>query len=99
LQLKIFFKAFPETAKCPGCGKVGFVRRSRARNFYEAALKFTRIFGIFKCRECGWRGLKCKYTLNRYSFITFVFYSALIIGVAYIIIKVLKKNFGGELTN
>lgn len=54
---------------------------------------------MFKCRECGWRGLKSKYTLNRYSFITFVFYTALIIAVAYIIIKVLNKNFGGDVIN
>lgn len=37
-----------------------------------------------------------KYTFNRYSVITVTFYLILIISVAYIITKVLKKNFGYE---
>jgi len=35
VQLRIFFKTFPETTKCPSCGKVGTIRRSRARNIFE----------------------------------------------------------------
>jgi predicted RNA-binding Zn-ribbon protein involved in translation (DUF1610 family) len=94
LQLKIFFKAFPETARCPSCGKVGTVRRSRAKHIFESAIKATRVANIYKCRECGWRGVLKKYTVNKYTFITIVFYSILIISVAYIITNILKSNFG-----
>ncbi|HJY64643.1 MAG TPA: hypothetical protein VJ455_10845 [Ignavibacteria bacterium] len=96
MQLRIFFKTYPETSKCPSCGKVGTIRRSRARNFFETALKFSTIISPFKCRDCGWRGLLKKYTVNRYSFVTIVFYAILTISIAYIITAVLKKNFGIE---
>jgi ssDNA-binding Zn-finger/Zn-ribbon topoisomerase 1 len=94
LQLKIFFKSFPETSRCPSCNKIGKIRRSRARNFFETLIKATRMWSLYKCRECGWRGILSKYTFNSYSLITFAFYMVLIISVAYIITKVLKKNFG-----
>jgi hypothetical protein len=96
LQLKIFYKTFPETSRCPVCGKIGTVRRSRSRSILESVIKTSNVFGLYKCKECGWRGILKKYFLNRYSFITLVFYSGLIIAVAYIISKVLQKNFGGE---
>lgn len=94
MQLKVFFKAFPETAKCPSCGKVGTVRRSRAKNLFESALKATKVANYYKCRECGWRGVLRKYMVNKYSFMTIAFYSILILSVAYVINKVLKSNFG-----
>lgn len=94
MQLKLFFKAFPETSRCPSCGKIGTVRRSRAKNIFESVVKGTRIANYYKCRECGWRGVLRKYTVNKYSFITLVFYSALIISVAYVIRKILSSNFG-----
>lgn len=62
----------------------------------ESVIKTSNAFGIYKCKECGWRGIRKKYFVNRYSFITLVFYSGLVLSVAYIISKVLKKNFGGE---
>jgi predicted RNA-binding Zn-ribbon protein involved in translation (DUF1610 family) len=94
LQLKIFFKAFPETSKCPSCGKIGTIRRSRTRNFLETAAKSTGVVSIYKCRECGWRGFLKRYMINRYSFFTVIFYGILILSVAYIITQILKKNFG-----
>jgi hypothetical protein len=95
LQLKVFYKTFPETSKCPSCSKIGRLRRSRSRNFFESFVKLTRFFGLYKCRECGWRGFLSKYTFNYYSLITLAFYLILIASTAYIITKVLKKNFGG----
>jgi predicted RNA-binding Zn-ribbon protein involved in translation (DUF1610 family) len=94
LQLKIFFKAFPETSKCPSCGKIGTIRRSRAKSFWESLIKASRIANMYKCRECGWRGIQKKYLVNKFSFITISFYSILIVLVAYIISQVLKRNFG-----
>jgi predicted RNA-binding Zn-ribbon protein involved in translation (DUF1610 family) len=94
LQLRIFFKAYPETAKCPSCGRIGTIRRSRARNVFESAIKYTQLASLYKCRDCGWRGVLKKYTINRYSILTLIFYSVLILSVAYIITTVLKKNFG-----
>jgi hypothetical protein len=36
-----------------------------------------------------------KYSFNRYSVITLGFYITLILTVAYIITKILQRNFGG----
>jgi predicted RNA-binding Zn-ribbon protein involved in translation (DUF1610 family) len=94
LQLRIFFKCFPETSNCPSCRKVGTIRRSRARNFLEHVVKATRVANMYKCRECGWRGILKKYTVNKYSFITFALYAILILFAAYFITQVLRKNFG-----
>jgi hypothetical protein len=54
----------------------------------------SRVANLYKCRECGWRGMLKKYTVNKYSFITMIFYIVLVVSVAYIIRQVLMKNFG-----
>ncbi|HAX49313.1 MAG TPA: hypothetical protein PK605_05000 [Ignavibacteria bacterium] len=94
MQLRIFFKTYPETSRCPSCGKIGTIRRSRAKNLFESSIKFTRVANLFKCRECGWRGILKKYMVNKYSFITLAFYIILTVSVAYVIRQVLLKNFG-----
>ncbi|HWA07061.1 MAG TPA: hypothetical protein VG961_10985 [Ignavibacteria bacterium] len=94
MQLRIFFKTFPETSKCPSCGKIGTIRRSRTKNFFETSVKLSRVANLYKCRECGWRGMLKKYTVNKYSFITLVFYIVLVVSVAYVIRQVLMNNFG-----
>jgi len=94
LQLRIFFKTFPETSKCPSCGKIGTIRRSRTKNFFETSVKLSRVANLYKCRECGWRGMLKKYTVNKYSFITLIFYIVLVVSVAYVIRQVLMNNFG-----
>ncbi len=94
MNLKILFKAFPENSKCPSCGNFGRLRKSRSRNFLENVFKFSRLLGIYKCRECGWRGYLKKYTFNRYSLITLSFYLLIVVTVGYIISKVLQRNFG-----
>lgn len=94
LQLRILFNAYPETSKCPSCSKIGKIRRSRSRNIIERIIRATRIFGIYKCRECGWRGYLRRYIFNYYSLITASFYLLLIISIAFIITIILRKNFG-----
>jgi hypothetical protein len=94
MQLKVFYKTYPETSRCVSCNKIGRIRRSRSRNVFESLIKMTRIWGIYKCRECGWRGIKSKISLSSDSFITIILYIAIIVVVAYILIKILKRNFG-----
>ncbi len=94
MQLRIFFKTFPETSRCPSCNKIGTIRRSRTKNSLESFVKFTRLANLYKCRECGWRGILKKYMVNKYSFITLFFYIVLVVSVAYVIRQVLMNNFG-----
>lgn len=42
---------------CPHCGKFGTLHRSRSRNFKERMIKLFLPYKIYRCKECGWRGL------------------------------------------
>ncbi len=42
---------------CPHCGRLGTLHRSRSRNFKERMIKFFLPYKIYRCKECGWRGL------------------------------------------
>jgi hypothetical protein len=94
MQLKVFYKTYPETSRCVSCSKIGRIRRSRSRNLLESLIKMTNIWGIYKCRECGWRGIKSKISMNSNSIFTLILYLIIIVSVAYILIKILNKNFG-----
>lgn len=55
-QKKIILRLDPSYKRCPSCGEVNVLRRSRAKNFWESTLKFTGIYRMYRCRKCNWRG-------------------------------------------
>lgn len=40
---------------CPQCGER--VHRSHSRNFRESAIKSVTAYKIYRCTDCGWRGM------------------------------------------
>lgn len=40
---------------CPQCGTR--VHRSHSRNFAETAVKSVTPYKIYRCTDCGWRGM------------------------------------------
>ena len=53
---KIIFRLDPSYKKCPSCGEVNTLRRSRTKNILEDALKLTGVYKMYRCRKCNWRG-------------------------------------------
>jgi hypothetical protein len=45
------------THRCPQCGTVGKVHRSRPRGFFEDLRRFIfPVFSVYRCHNCNWRG-------------------------------------------
>ena len=53
---KILFRFDPAYKKCPSCGEINTLRRSRTKNVWESILKATGIYKMYRCRKCNWRG-------------------------------------------
>ena len=79
------FKKDSTFDKCPKCGKVGKLHRSRGRNWFEHALKKTGVWDVYRCRECGWRSYKSNFSLRKLSFKTLAIYLLLILITAIVV--------------
>jgi hypothetical protein len=77
--------------QCPKCSSAGSLRRSRGRNVLEQAVKKSGFLNIYRCRECGWRGIKAHFSLRSISFKKILFYIFLMLVSAYIIKYLLLK--------
>ncbi|PJA96951.1 MAG: hypothetical protein CO129_03805 [Ignavibacteriales bacterium CG_4_9_14_3_um_filter_34_10] len=72
----------PSFDKCPECGSIATLRRSRAQNFGESLIKSSGLFNYFRCRNCGWRGIRPNFSLKKISAKNVFIYLGLIIFVA-----------------
>lgn len=72
----------PSFDKCPECGNLATLRRSRAQSFFENVVKSTALFNYYRCRSCGWRGVRAKFSLKKISIKNVVIYFGLMIFVA-----------------
>lgn len=77
---------------CPICKSDERVHRSRARNIFEKLLKSTKIFTIYRCHNCGWRGIRIrriKLKLNLISLFKFF----VIIFIVYLTVQYFVKKY------
>jgi predicted RNA-binding Zn-ribbon protein involved in translation (DUF1610 family) len=72
----------PSFDKCPECGSVATLRRSRPQNTIESLVKSTGLFNYFRCRNCGWRGIRSNFSLKKISVKNAFVYLALMLFVA-----------------
>ncbi len=43
--------------RCPSCGTVGRVNRSKLRNFKERLVSWlVPVYRVYRCHHCNWRG-------------------------------------------
>lgn len=77
--------------KCPDCKAVGVLRRSRSRNFWEKILKNLRIANLYRCRECGWRGIKSNFSIKKISLKVLFYYLLFILFVAIVVRFIILK--------
>ena len=88
---KFFSKMDPAFAKCPNCKSIGNMRRSRARSFYEKVVKAVKIFKIYRCTNCGWRGIKFSIITTKQFLKNIAFLIVLALITSYIVRYVITR--------
>ncbi|MFA5404283.1 MAG: hypothetical protein WC358_05060 [Ignavibacteria bacterium] len=92
MNLRLFVRKNVQLARCPNCGKIASLRRSRTRNFIEKISKKIKLSPYF-CQSCGWRGKIFSYKTSKNFFQLIILYATLMILSAYIVQKFLKSYF------
>lgn len=87
---KILLKTDHTFAKCPNCGAVGKLRRSKTKNSVERSWKLG-FWGYYRCRECDWRGKKLSISMRRITYKTIILYLFLMLATAVIVRLVIQK--------
>jgi len=92
LNLRLFVRKNVQLARCPNCGKIAALRRSRTRNLGEKIMKKIKLSPYF-CQSCGWRGKIFSYKMSKNFFQLVLLYISLMVLSAYIVQKFLKSYF------
>ena len=87
----LIFKKNPIYEKCPSCGASSTLRNSRPRKFNEKIIKRITLYGLYRCKKCGWRGYRTKFILTTKSVKNIFVYITLILISAFIIHQILKR--------
>ena len=87
----LIFKKNPLYEKCPSCFSQTTLRKSRARKLSEKIIKNFTIFGLYRCKKCGWRGYRPRFILTTQSVKNGIIYLILIAFAAIIIYQILKR--------
>ena len=77
--------------KCPECNSIGVLRRSRAHNYYENMIIKSCMVNIYRCRECGWRGIKSNFSLKKISPKVILLYLFFILFVAVFVRFIIQR--------
>ncbi len=85
------FKKDASFDKCPKCGAVGKLRRSRAQSTKEQIVKKIGLYNYYRCRECGWRGVRSSFRLGITSFKTILLYLFLMFATAMVVRFIVQK--------
>jgi len=87
----LIFKKNPIYEKCPSCSSSGSMRKSRSRTFGEKIIKSITLFGLYRCKKCGWRGYRTKFVLTKKSIKNVFIYLILVLVSALVINQILKR--------
>ncbi|MCX6162861.1 MAG: hypothetical protein NTV87_16195 [Ignavibacteriae bacterium] len=92
MNFKFLIKKNVQLARCPNCGTIAALRRSRSRNILEKILKKIKLSPYF-CQSCGWRGKVVTYKLSK-NYLQLIFmYIIIMLISAYIVQKFLRSYF------
>jgi predicted RNA-binding Zn-ribbon protein involved in translation (DUF1610 family) len=84
---KVLLRLDPSYRRCPSCGEVNTLRRSRAKNFFENTLKFSGIYKMYRCRKCNWRGPLSTVVVTSQTLKNLVIYMFVLMLTLYVISK------------
>ncbi len=82
---KVLLRLDPSYKRCPSCGDVNTLRRSRAKNFYENVLKVTRVYKMYRCRKCNWRGPISTLIITKQTLRNLAIYIAMVLLTLFIV--------------
>lgn len=85
------FKKDASFDKCPKCNAVGKLRRSRAQNAREQVVKKIGLYNYYRCRECGWRGIRSSFRFSGTSLKTILLYLFLMFTAAVVVKFIVQK--------
>ena len=88
---QILFLRDPGYAKCPSCKNVNSLHRSRARTTKEKLIKATKLYKIYRCKTCGWRGYLATIIITTKSIKHILMYLTIALVSGLIIREILKR--------
>ncbi|MGE5401551.1 MAG: hypothetical protein ACM3S2_14210 [Ignavibacteriales bacterium] len=91
-NLAIFNFRNPTFDRCPSCRKTGVLHRSRTRNIKEAIVKKVSPYGLYRCKDCGWRGYRAKVTFTSRSLVNLFYYGLIILAAGFVVWSILKRS-------
>lgn len=89
---QVLFFRDPGYAKCPSCKSVNSLHRSRARSAKEKLIQVTKLYKMYRCKSCGWRGALATIILTK-KMLKLLFMYIVIALVSGVIIREILKRF------
>lgn len=90
---KILFLRDAGFTQCPSCKNVSSLHRSRARSLKEKFIKATKLYNIYRCKICGWRGYLVTIIITTQTIKLFFMYFAIALVSGLIIREILKRYY------
>lgn len=87
----ILFRLDPTYSKCPSCNAINSLHRSRARKFSEKIIKVVGFLKIYRCKNCGWRGIRSTIVITSKSLKNFGYVLLMAVVAGLIIFQILKR--------
>lgn len=78
---------------CPKCFSQAQVFRSRARNGFERLINSSKILSMYRCHECGWRGIRFRNIKLKLKLSSIIRFFLLIFLSYFIALFVLRQVF------
>jgi len=88
---KILYSRDPGYAKCPNCHAVNSIHHSRVRNLKEKLINATKLYKMYRCKSCGWRGSMATIIVTKKSIKIFLMYIVIALISGLIIREILKR--------
>jgi len=77
-------------SKCPSCKSENKFRISRPRSSWERTIQLLTFFKFYRCKKCGWRGLKLNFSFEAATIKKIILYILLMSIAAFIVFNLLK---------
>ncbi len=83
---------FKKSTICPSCKTIGKLHKSHSRGIIERIINHTYIWGLFRCHNCGWRGVLLRKNTLKISF-SGLLKTILTLAIVYYIVVYFIKNY------